>query len=595
MPTAILAWTSMQGADAVVPYDPFDGSGGTSSMQAAADATQANPLMGGNFVDIDPRDAAAHMAAQQRQAAVGAKPGENANYGQYQPKTQRVRTRQWIMDDWRWSKGTDQLRFFEEVALPKNLMKLAHKLLGEGSKYPARIADDTDCVAECTAWNTLLVRPRGTGAKVALAKRMLFEVLHPHAHEMREEALMTPEEMAQAAQEAKELDPSKIDLAGEDEVTKKMREGLTRRGHGKLYHVGIGGEGDAKDDVPVASKKSELVEMEILTPEDLELVRANLNNLRIAAGVTAVIGVGNVKLYGKPHQTDKARALITTLMATGEWVGLTDTFVAADETEEAKKKRRAVEGPAEQILLKVPEGPVSQKIEKNLKAMELAADADQIKMTSKAVQGKRTLMVEGTKAVHERVKQMVRELCEDGDSPMLSKALKGQAMSWQGKAGQVAADVPAVSFSAAFLPKPASAGAKPAATAAGNSSSSTSKPGVVEAGPVLTKPAAVDTAAAAAPKAAKPAAGVGMRRLPGPKLNMAAAVATVGDDLFASLPEPGAGPEAADDAAATVQGPPGPAVEGPAAGPPGPMAEPVVEAFAEGPRRPSLALDPITE
>merc|ERR1711976_152605 len=56
--------------------------------------------------------------------------------------------------------------------------------------------------------------------------------------------------------------------------------------------------------------------------------------------------------------------------------------------------------------------------------MERAAQAEQLKLTSKAVAGKRTLMVEGTAAVHERVKLMVRELTEHGESPMLNKALR---------------------------------------------------------------------------------------------------------------------------------------------------------------------------
>merc|ERR1712050_588020 len=80
-------------------------------------------------------------------------------------------------------------------------------------------------------------------------------------------------------------------------------------------------------------------------------------------------------------------------------------------------------GPSEQILIKVVEGQTTQKISMGLKAMEKAAMADQLKLTSKAVAGKRTLMVEGTRAAHERVKLMVKELAEKGESPMLSKAL----------------------------------------------------------------------------------------------------------------------------------------------------------------------------
>merc|ERR1719262_312443 len=96
-----------------------------------------------------------------------------------QTKTKYVRVRQYVRDDWRWSKGTENLRYFEEMKLTSELLPIAKKIISKDSRYPARIADDTDCIAEVTAWGTLLVRPRGTGANIDLAKRMLYEVLHP--------------------------------------------------------------------------------------------------------------------------------------------------------------------------------------------------------------------------------------------------------------------------------------------------------------------------------------------------------------------------------------------------------------------------------
>merc|ERR1711920_63120 len=92
-------------------------------------------------------------------------------------------------------------------------------------------------------------------------------------------------------------------------------------------------------------------------------------------------------------------------------------------SEETRVKQRVNEGPSEQILIKIVEGLATQKIEAHLKAMERAANADQLKLTSKSVAGKRTLMVEGSRAAHERVKLMVKELSEKGESPMLTKAL----------------------------------------------------------------------------------------------------------------------------------------------------------------------------
>ena len=111
---------------------------------------------------------------------------------------------------------------------------------------------------------------------------------------------------------------------------------------------------------------------------------------------------------------------VQTLIETGEWVAFAESFVLSEET---KEKRRDGEGPAEQILIKVPEGPVTQAINKHLEAMQRAAQADALKLTSKAITGKRSLMVDGTKAAHERVKLMVKELTERGESPMLNKAI----------------------------------------------------------------------------------------------------------------------------------------------------------------------------
>lgn len=82
--------------------------------------------------------------------------GDGPMPADYQPPPKRVRVRQYVRDDWRWSKGTEALWCFEEVQLAPSLLSLARKVLGEGSRYPARIADDTDCATEVTAWGTLL-------------------------------------------------------------------------------------------------------------------------------------------------------------------------------------------------------------------------------------------------------------------------------------------------------------------------------------------------------------------------------------------------------------------------------------------------------
>merc|ERR1719401_2845346 len=99
-------------------------------------------------------------------------------------------------------------------------------------------------------------------------------------------------------------------------------------------------------------------------------------------------------MVGKERALDRAEMLIMTLTVTGEWVALTDTFVPSEET---KRQRKGDDGPVEQILIKVPEGRATQIIAKHLKAMERAAHAQQLKLSSKAIGGKRTLMVEGTR------------------------------------------------------------------------------------------------------------------------------------------------------------------------------------------------------
>jgi len=351
-----------------------------------------------------------NIAPQQPRATPTKAP--SSTFSDYQPPPKRIRIRQYVRDDWRWSKGTEALWCFEEVQLAPSLQTLAKKVLGEGSLYPARIADDTDCVTEVTAWGSLLVRPRGTGANIALAKRMLFEVLHPLSGDLREEVLITPDEMAEAALQDKTLISAGMDNA--DRVT----QGVERSFHGKLRRVGLGAVEEVMSEVK--EEKSAFTEMILATSEDAALVKKHLEDLRIAFGCTPVLNGVSLRLFGKDKPVRKAQHLVTTLVETGEWVALTEGFVLSEET---KGKRRANDGPSEQILIKVAEGPATQKIEQHLKAMERAALAEQLKLTSKAVGGKRTLMVEGTKAAHERVKLMVRELSEKGESPMLTKAL----------------------------------------------------------------------------------------------------------------------------------------------------------------------------
>lgn len=321
--------------------------------------------------------------------------------------------RQRIWDDWRWSKGTEALMAFEEVELPPNLRELARKVLGDQSRYPARITDDTDVIVEITAWGTILLRPRGSGANLLLAKQMVYRVLHPKGDNLREEVLIKEDEEVEAAIR----DHSTIGSADAVSGSKQLAQASERNTAtgAKLKRVGLGA-----DVAAAAAAQAVTVVIPLPTPEDVDLVRRHVANIRAATAASAVLKDATLTITGKEDGVQRAEQLLRTLLETGQWVAFAESFVLSEET---KEKRREQDGPSEQILIKVPEGAATQLILKHLKAMERAAEADQLRMTSKPVAGKRSLMVDGSRKAHERVKLMVKELCEKGQSPMLSKAL----------------------------------------------------------------------------------------------------------------------------------------------------------------------------
>lgn len=436
----------------------------------------------------------------------------------------RKRIRQYVIDDWRWSKGSDAMRHFEEVTLPPGLVDMAKQVLGKESRYPARITDDTDCVVEVTAWGTLLVRPRGSGAHIALAKRMIYQVLHPQAGPLRNEALIEED----AEHEAAIRDFTTISqMEGRDRET-ELETMVERSAKNKLSKVGLGGDAPNEENQQVTRR-----EIPLPTVHDISLARKNLNNLRLVTGVQALMNGASLVVVGQDAQVAKAEELVAVLVETGQWVTLNDNFVLSEET---KEKRRMEDGPSEQLLIKIPEGTVVQVIQLHLAVMEKAAEAEKLKLTSKAVNGKRTLMVDGHRKAHERIKLMVREISEKGESPMLSKALG------------IKTETPAES--------------KPAQSKAELASALASSLGVEEVKP---KPAIVSS---------KPLAGGGIRNLPAPKL---ATQMARGDDLFADLPAPGG--EVTPALKPAVEAPaqaPAPAPEVPPAFPPAAPAKPTV-------------------
>ncbi|CAE8609685.1 unnamed protein product [Polarella glacialis] len=343
----------------------------------------------------------------------------------------------------------------------------------------------------------------------------------------------------------------KCDASSLEDFAHKQR---SRVGLG--LHVEVG----AEDSAASQSGPLESAEVPLATAEDVKIVQKHIDDLRIATGVAPIVDGSILKIYGRGEKLQRAQQLVQTLLVTGEWVGFSGAFVLSEET---KEKKRACDGPSEQLLIKLPECPELKVVERHLHSMEKAAEADQLKLTSKPIAGKRTLMVEGHKAAHERVKLMVKELMETGESAMLTKFLSGS---------KVGVRTAAVAFSDSFSASantPAAAAARTAAIPATPSSSSRSSGGVICAPPVLT---GVAPAPAPAPeKKPLPQLGAGFRLLAPPTRVAASAPPGIPDetvaaapsfvDLFGDLPAPvpaGRGgdffvglppPEAASDAA----------------------------------------------
>ncbi|CAE8650820.1 unnamed protein product, partial [Polarella glacialis] len=373
------------------------------------------------------------------------------------------------IDDWRWSKGTEATFFFEEIDLPSGLLELAKKILGPTSRFPVRVSDASDCVVEVTAWGSLLLRPKGTGANIGIAKKMLFEVLHPAAGQrLQEEAF---EECQTGPTPDNDFGQSSVGPTGViDAVTKQDFAHKQRSRVGLGLHVEVG----AEDSAASQSGPLESAEVPLATAEDVKIVQKHIDDLRIATGVAPIVDGSILKIYGRGEKLQRAQQLVQTLLVTGEWVGFSGAFVLSEET---KEKKRACDGPSEQLLIKLPECPELKVVERHLHSMEKAAEADQLKLTSKPIAGKRTLMVEGHKAAHERVKLMVKELMETGESAMLTKFLSGS---------KVGVRTAAVAFSDSFSASantPAAAAARTAAIPATPSSSSRSSGGVICAPP----------------------------------------------------------------------------------------------------------------
>jgi len=441
-------------------------------------ASTGGPASGGNSGSVT-------SAAGIPSSGYGSNPSLRAD----RPRVRHTLYRYW--SDWRWSKGTEGLLSFEEVRVPRELVDLAKIVLGDNSRYPARIADDTDCIVDLTAWGTIILRPRGTRADVMQAKRMLYGVLHPHGAELRREVLITPDEEVEAAIRDRSklyegLEESSVDFLAH------VQEATGRMDGGKLSRVGLGAEVEVKEEEePNEPKPVGKREIKLATSSDIELVKSHMDYLRIATGVTPVLEEPNLILSGKEKQLRRAEMLMTTLLETGEWVAMTEGFIIS---EESKLKRRADDGPSEQILVKIAEGQGTQMVEKHLKAMERAAEADQLKLTSRAINGKRTLMVEGTRKAHERVKLMVKELTQKGESPMLTKAL-GMARAGRSVASVVQDSVGAVAADPT-LPSPFAKAAAPCVSSSSTAPAQQTddkQPGVITAAPRLKKTEASTT------------------------------------------------------------------------------------------------------
>jgi len=491
---------------------------GMSEAMAAAAAAQLQMQLQGQL-PIVTADAIFGMGGSTSSTpayAAGTLPGLS------QPPQKKSRKRQFVVDDWRWNNGSDALRSYVECQLTPELYEVAKQVFGKDSRFPARVADDCDVMVEVTAWRTVLLRPQGTGADLALAKSMVFDVLHPGGAFLRDDVLIKPDEAAEAAV---------ADVSSLTEVSTQFEDGMARR-KARLQRVGIGAEAEAAAE----SGKSVTKEIQLPRREDILLVQNNFDNIRIATGILPIMMDMTLMLIGPEKDVQKAEQLLRKLLITGQWAAFTESFVPSAEGREVKaprEPRRAPEadGPSEQIIIKIAEGQTTQLIEKHLKVMERAAEADKLKLTSKAVAGKRSLMVEGSKRSHERVKLMVKELAEKGESPMLTKALK-----------------------APYFPPPLAQKRPEPQQAATPAVSSSAKPGSDSMMAELAE------LAGSAPNCNVPGLGPGpaMRHLPAPKLTpgtvvpvkkaQPSATSATSDDLFAGLPAPEPASTSADAA-----------------------------------------------
>lgn len=438
------------------------------------------------------------------------------------------------VDDWRWSKGMEATFVFEEVGLPSGLLSIAKKILGEGSRFPTRVADASDCNVEITAWGSLILRPKGTGGNIDKAKKMLFEVLHPAAESLREEAFEIEDDAPDADAALGEVIGSKG--AVNSEMAKELVKNQFR------LRTGLGAKDvEEVSETPGKLQTLESVEIPLATSEDVQIVRKHLDHLRMATGSAPSLNGVLLKVYGRGKKLVQAQKLVQTLLETGQWVAFSEQFVLSEET---KEKRRG-DGPSEQLLIKLPEGSAIKLVEQHLGSMEKAAEADALKLTSKAVGGKRTLMVDGPPKAHERVKLMVKELMEKGESPMLTKFLNGSVAGTGGRT---------VAFSEMFNPGMKTEVKSEVKTEVKTevkvevkqeivSGGSTVAPGVIAAAAVITVPDALEPSEPP-PKKELPTLGAGFKLMAPPTRSAAKSKPTKKAsagviDLFTDLPEPG--------------------------------------------------------
>lgn len=353
--------------------------------------------------------------------------------------------RQYVYENWSWGTGYNNFMLrTQEVPVKPWQMVFARDVFGPKSKLPKRIIQDTDTQVEMSFWNTLILTPKSTGALVEKAKKMCWEVLSVNDPELQ---ISMKVEFEELGGEEEDVEPALLDPET-DEIIKDM---MNKKRKGKTERRGVGA---IEEPLPDAQEPGIIpdhitIETNLTSEEQAASLKSKAQDLWRATGASTSVKDMQLILSGSKDALTKAVEVVQRFLDTGEWSTETkDGFL------EEKKKPSEEDGPRSQILIKVKHGEKLALVEKQLADIEAAAKSDKLKLTSKPIGGFRTLMVNGTKQAHERVKLMVKELDANGESPMLTKFIKNKAAQGSEASPEKPKEAPRPATVASTTPRP---------------------------------------------------------------------------------------------------------------------------------------------